>query len=548
MTKNKLILLLIILSISFTGCSKKTIKGSLIGVPTKTPTIKTADIENKSTFNDDFENISPYVYRHYVMALLLESEDPPDIPAAAEHYKIALKSYPNSYQLRYSLAKSYMSMRLFPETLELLSEIQPVDKKVLQLRGMSYLQVGKQDSAKLAYEKLAQVAPNEPTSYHYLSSFYRFANNTDSLIWAYNNLSRLMPYNDKYWLELGKLRTEKKDFKNAKKSFRKSLEINKSKSNILSYVGLAEMYKMEKKFDSALSIYKQAITVDSGNAPLYTDIAMMYAQLDSLEQAVPYAEKAAEYNPQDILAIRRLGIIYYGTDKLDLAESVFTALVNRGERNFLNHFYLGRIAAQRKDFKIAVDEFIIMTKLNDSIPEHWLDLGYAYKKLDDLPHELSAYKSGIQKATNNLDRIKLMFPLGSAYEQGKMIDSAIATFKSILKLDPNHHQAMNYLGYMLADNGIQLPYAKKLIEQALKLSPDNAAYIDSYGWLFYKLKKYKKAVKQLRKAAELQKDPVIYEHLGDAYNARGDKSKAMDWWTKSLKLNPDNEAVKNKLK
>lgn len=545
----KLILfLIIVLSIGFTGCSKNSLKNTLIEARPESSNKQTETIEEKSTYNDDFEAISPYAYNHYIIALLLESETPPDIPAAAEHYKLALQSYPNSYQLRYSLAKTYMAMRLFAETLELLSIIQPVDKKVLQLQGMSYLRVGIQDSAKYVYERLARIAPNEPTSYHYLSGFYSHAKNTDSLIWVYENLSRLLPFNEKYWQELGKLKAQKGEFQSAKNAFITSLEKNNSATNIISFVGLAEMYKIEQKYDSVLITYKKALAVDSTNPALYEDISMLYARLDSLEQAIPYAKKVIELNPQDLMALRRLGVIYFGSLKFDLAETVFTDIVNRGERHFLNHFYLGRIAAQRKDYKIAVDEFKIMVQLNDTIPEHWMDLGYAYRKLDDLPHELLAYRTGITKSKDDNVRIKLLFSLGAAYEQGKMIDSAIVTFEKILSIAPEHHQAMNYLGYMLVDKGEQLSYAKQLIEKALKIEPNNAAYLDSYGWLFYQLKKYKQAVKHLKIAAELQEDSVIYEHLGDAYNAKGDLTQAMNWWEKALKLNPDNEAIINKMK
>ncbi len=541
------ILILALYSITIVGCSKTALRSELVEKVPESSKIQTPVIEKTSTYNDDFEAISPYAYNQYVMALLLEAENPPDIAAAAERYKLALQVYPNSYELRYSLASTYMKMKLFAETLELLSIIHPVDDKVLELRGMAYRQVGKQDSAKYMYEKLAQIDPNKPISYHYLSGFYKYANNTDSLLWAYKNLARLLPFNENYWLELGKLQAQKGEFQNSKESFLKSLALNNSKSNLLSYVGLAEMYKIEKKIDSVLITYHKALAVDSTNAALFDDISMVYAQLDSLEQALPYAEKAVKYNPEDLTLLRRLGIIYYATQKYDLAETVFTELVNSGEKDYINHFYLGRIAAQRKDYKIAVDEFKIMVQLNDTIPGNWMDLGFTYKKLGDSQHEILTYQTAITKVKNDTAKINLLFALGVAYEQNKMPDSAVAVFEKIISMFPKHHQAMNYLGYMLIDKGERLPYAKKLIEKALKLSPNNAAYLDSYGWLFYKLHNDKKAVKYLKQAAALQKDSVIYEHLGDAYNAKGDSANAKDWWTKAYELNPDNEALKDKL-
>ncbi len=547
MTFNKYILILAIGCLSITGCSKQVLNGDIVEAQ-QSPKVEEVVPVDKFSYNDDFEKLDQNSYNHYIMALLLESETPPDIQAAAEHYKIALQRYPFSTEILYSLANSYMSMRLFAESIELLARINPPDKKVLKLQGFAYLQVDKNDSAKYAFEKLAQLDPNEATSYFYLSQFYAQRNISDSLMWAYENLTRLLPFNHKYWQELGKLKAQKGDFQVAKKSFEKSIEKNNSAVNILSYVGLAEMYKIEKKFDSVLIVYKNALLVDSSNGALYEDISMLYAQLDSLEQSIVYAENAVKFKPRDMLALRRLGIIYFGTKKFDLAESVFTDLVNRGERNYLNHFYLGRIAALNSEFKIAVDEFKIMVQLNDSIPEHWMDLGYAYKKLNDHPHELLAYRTGIEKTTDEKARVKLLFSLGTAFEKAKMVDSAIVTFKEILSIDKSNHQAMNYLGYMLVEQEKELSYAEKLIKKALKLSPNNAAYLDSYGWLFYKKEKFKKAIKYLQKAAELQKDAVIFEHVGDAYSAKGDTEKATEWWNKALELNPDNEVLQNKLK
>ena len=550
MSRHKLniILPIILTTLFLIGCSSSKSSGNLVPEESVKVAPKKEIAPAEPEFNYNFEDISPIAYSHYVTALLLESEDPPDIRGAAEHYRLALERYPDSDELRYALANTYLKLRLFNEALKVLSEVKVDDRKTLMLRGISYLQVGIQDSAKYTYEKLVQVDPNEPTAYHYLSAFYKNSGNSDSLLWAYDNLARLLPFNEMYWQELGKLRAQKGEFEQAKKDFQTSLEQNNSLSNLISYIGLAEMYKIEKKYDSVLTTYKSALLVDSTDSKLYTDIAMTYAQLDSLNEAIPYARKAIEYNPDDLLAFRRLGIIYFGAEKYDSSETMFTHVVNAGDRNFLNHYYLGRIAAQQENYHISVDEFKIMLQMNDSIPENWMDLGFSYRKLDDIQNEIATYKSGIEHMSTDADKIKLLFALGATYERGKMLDSAIVVFENILSKDKDYHQAMNYLSYMLAENNERLDYAKKLIENALKFEPNNAAYIDTYGWVYYKLEKYDKAIDYLKKAASLQDDSILFEHLGDAYNAKGKLTDAKIWWEKSLELNPDNESVKEKIK
>jgi tetratricopeptide (TPR) repeat protein len=86
-----------------------------------------------------------------------------------------------------------------------------------------------------------------------------------------------------------------------------------------------------------------------------------------------------------------------------------------------------------------------------------------------------------------------------------------------------------------------------MIKKALELEPANGAYIDSLGWLYFKKGKTKEAIRELEKAIALIEDPVIYDHLGDAYFKLKDFGKAKENWEKSLKLLPGQDKVKEKI-
>ena len=78
---------------------------------------------------------------------------------------------------------------------------------------------------------------------------------------------------------------------------------------------------------------------------------------------------------------------------------------------------------------------------------------------------------------------------------------------------------MNYMGYMWAEHGMKLDQAKALIEKAIKAEPKNAAYLDSLGWVLFKLNQPKEALGHILKAVELSEepDPTLLDHLGDIY-------------------------------
>jgi len=86
-----------------------------------------------------------------------------------------------------------------------------------------------------------------------------------------------------------------------------------------------------------------------------------------------------------------------------------------------------------------------------------------------------------------------------------------------------------------------------MIRKALGIEPDNGAYIDSLGWLYFKQGRFQEAIKELERASILFKDPVIFDHLGDAYLKTGDTEKAKANWQKSLDLDPVQDKVKKKI-
>ena len=140
------------------------------------------------------------------------------------------------------------------------------------------------------------------------------------------------------------------------------------------------------------------------------------------------------------------------------------------------------------------------------------------------------------------------FQYGAACERAGDPAAAVKQFEKCLGLDPDFPEALNYLGYLWADRGENLERARDLIERALKVQPDNAAYLDSMGWVLYRLKRHPEALEYMLRAvkAESPADQTVLDHLGDVYAALNQFAEARAAWTKSLALKPD-EAVKKKL-
>ncbi|MGB6847849.1 MAG: tetratricopeptide repeat protein [Thermoanaerobaculia bacterium] len=146
-------------------------------------------------------------------------------------------------------------------------------------------------------------------------------------------------------------------------------------------------------------------------------------------------------------------------------------------------------------------------------------------------------------------RIQVLFWLGAAYERTERTSEAEAVFQELLEAEPQFAPALNYLGYMWAEEGENLDRALVMVSQAVNLEPDNGAYADSLGWTHFQLGNYEEARGHLERAADLVgDDPVVFEHLGDLYVVLGDLEKAREVYERALALEADNtEQVRRKL-
>jgi len=119
--------------------------------------------------------------------------------------------------------------------------------------------------------------------------------------------------------------------------------------------------------------------------------------------------------------------------------------------------------------------------------------------------------------------------------------------EQVLDEFPDDVSAMNDLGYLWADENKRIQRAYRMIQKAVEAEPDNAAYRDSLGWALYRLGRYAEAVAELEKAATKEADPVIFDHLGDAYHKAGQPDKARQAWRQAVEgLRKAGEAEKAK--
>ncbi|HEV2172774.1 MAG TPA: tetratricopeptide repeat protein, partial [Nitrospira sp.] len=202
----------------------------------------------------------------------------------------------------------------------------------------------------------------------------------------------------------------------------------------------------------------------------------------------------------------------------------------------------------------SVSDIRAMLKGGPEDRDIYVRLGIIYTRAKRWSDAEGALNKAEQLSTKNEDKAYVYFLRGDLYQHQKMYDQAEEQFRKVLATttpnDPQAAATLNYLGYMNADRGVKLEESLSYIKQALTSEPNNAAYLDSLGWVYFKLGKYDLAEDNLNKAAaHMGSDPTVQEHLGDLYQKTGRlKLAAAHWdravqeWSKTVPAEQDSDA------
>ena len=265
---------------------------------------------------------------------------------------------------------------------------------------------------------------------------------------------------------------------------------------------LAAVYHEDSKTDEAIATYQKLIAMGGEFAKRgYQGEVETYRDAKMFDQATAVCRKAVAENPNDrdlkLLLAWELG----DTGKLDEGVSIARSLLNGSHSDLDVYLQISQIEARQ---------------------HHWKEAEEALEKAQPL-------------ATKTEEKANVLFQKGSIAEEQKHLEQAEQDFHAVLELDPNNAITLNNLGFMLADKTTRYTDALKYIRKAVDLEPMNGAYLDSLGWVYYKLGDYEPAEEYLRKAVErTATDPTVHDHLGDLYEKTGRIRLAASQWEISL--------------
>ena len=312
-------------------------------------------------------------------------------------------------------------------------------------------------------------------------------------------------------------------------------------------------------------------------------LRLLYARFlfeaNRLDDARLQYEWVLERVPNDGDILFALALIAMEQKQGETAKSYLNKMVRYNRRPSEAHFYLGSLAEKAEDYPKAIREY------------KQVGNGYEFLPAQARIASMMVKQGQLQEARGYLERMRAEHPgrysrlvmveaqllseEGFEREVFSLLDDAVETkpedvdllyframtgekfghleilerdLNTIINLEPNNADALNALGYSLTDQTDRHEEALELITRALDIKPNEAAFIDSMGWVMYRLENFEEALTYLRRALELFQNDEVAAHLGEVLWALGEEIEASEVWQKALELAPDSEILKRVIK
>jgi len=415
-------------------------------------------------------------------------------------------------------------------------KVDPKNRDALLYLGVTLAEVGKVKDGVSQLEKLVKLKDNsesnidQSVAYYYLAKIYDQAGEREKGIKAYQAALKKRP------------------------GFAKAA------------LALSDIYVARTELDKAYKVLEEAFA-ESRAADIAERLAERHLEQNDYKGAVIYLETLVEEDPTNENMKLRLALVYWQVQWLDKARMLLTDLHSRYPGSSEIAYYLGELELERGDFDGALNFYKKVNSDYAKYDQMVSRVAYAYRQQG----KLSAAEDFLLEAMRKRADVIAFYPLLAAvYEDQKRMDEsrlvlergeklfpndenilyylgftldrlgdkkqALRKMEHLLTVNPENANALNFVGYTLVEDDSRQEEAKVYLERALKLKPDDAFILDSYGWLLYRTGDRQTAMKKLEKAfATKPEEGVIAEHLADVYVALNLPLKAVQVYEQALR-------------
>ena len=336
----------------------------------------------------------------------------------------------------------------------------------------------------------------------------------------------------------------------------------------------ARVLQQTGNITAALETLERSLEKNQDSQAVRMTYARLLVDAKHYDEARQQFEVLTEQAPDNVDVRYALGLLLLQTNYPQEAKIHFEFLTDFPERRVTAYYYLGQIAETADDLEAARAAYsrvdrgehflnahiriaVILAKLGetekarqhlDGIPrqdaEQDIRIYRAEAEIlsrnDQLEDAMDVYDRALDEYAGQAD---LLYARAMLAEKLDRLDILERDLRAILSEEPDHAEALNALGFTLADRTDRYDEALVLLERALELKPDDFYVIDSMGWVLYRVGRLEEAIEYLRRAFSISEDPEVAAHLGEVLWVMGRKEAAREIWDTALQTTPDDEML-----
>ena len=451
---------------------------------------------------------------------------------ASKTYETLLKLKPKEYDYYYDWAYMLAQAKLYKESVDVLNQLEQkigVSEHLILLKQPLWIQQNKVEEAVADVEKLIQLYPREADFYLMIAEIYEANNLDDKALQTYERLNNKIP------------------------------------ENASALVGMAEIYRKrnnQPKYQEYLSK-----VFDSKSIDIDDKILAIIPILDKLEKDTTLREpvlgmvdKLVQSHPNDIKAITAKADVLYNINKKEEAFDYYKKAIEINPDSLPGtvwiQTYILAAELEKNDELISITEKGIKYDKDDAFGYFYNAIGHQQKK--QYVEAAKSAKNGIsiaEKASiNNYNKqlkLQMLIILGDVSYELKEYAQMDSAYEAALEIDPNNPTLLNNYAYYLSERNIDFEKAERMSKKSNLLQDGNAAFVDTYAWIMYKMKNYKEALKWIEEAMSIPgatERPDILEHYGEILYILNRKDEAKEQWKKAIEKGADKIKLEDRIK
>lgn len=398
-------------------------------------------------------------------------------------------------------------------TVEELLKLNPSNLRLQKLLIESYIKTDKNNEALVFIDDALTMFPDDLTLIEYRGNVKVNQNEWDEAAVEYQKLIRSpeLPFEVKKRIAGGFVAEAARD------------------SNVIS---IAKNLLLEIKKDSTdwqVNAFLGEISIEEGN--------------DSV--AISYFQNALQLAPWNSQLWNRVGILLFESERYEETIVEMKNAILKFPDDFVDNLILGLSLSQQKDIEGALRALEHAVRLNPNDLTALHAYGFTLNQLKRNDAALVYLDKALYLDSDNIQVIGTM---GLIYDSMENYEVSDSLYERALLIDSTNVLISNNYAYSLSERGTQLNRALELSEYAVEQEPKNSSYLDTIGWIHFKLGNYDKAIEFIRMAMEEdESNAILMDHLADVYAKMDNKEKAIEYWQKALELDPTIEKVNEKL-